>query len=564
MANPPQPNRPERVEADWRQSGGSDGQLRWLIEEQAGPSRGDATSYLRAAAHIDPYFRSRAIDELAVNRHRVPAPSFGFDLSAVLRECFAVRRRIASQAWAVLPALAVALILSPTGVVLGVALGLLASLLPSGGRLSTGKPGKGSMIATVAAAGIAAVLVLPSLFGMLGGFSGKALLAMLVVLVVTGITGYNLRLWTLRALTGKRGRPGPGSQVSGRHAALCDGLARKQSDRDVVYSSFGPFVGTGPRISEWSFAIELKPSAQHEADGRQPRPLSVPVIHAAIRNRLRDLGAGHEYPGDRLHRIDVQDYVFKPGVRPDSESAWLSGWERLAQTGTPRGEAGWPAEVDLAANERLRHFVVTRLGLWADEVVLTQFFRVSVQGGQLQVESQSFVLPPIAERFHAVDELVPPDSPGEQLAVAWYAVTHIGQVLTQSFAEPLRIALTAWNMRSQEDWYRKMRQERRPIDHSPRLSVRELAASAAYAQPFQEMDVSRLTAMVERRVHTAVLDCLRDHGYALGEYEARQDIQINNGIQISGGTVVGPMAAGRHARAAQTGKRNAGVTGETK
>jgi hypothetical protein len=38
-----------------------------------------------------------------VNQHRVPPPSFGFDLGVVLRECFAVRRGITLPAWVAVP-----------------------------------------------------------------------------------------------------------------------------------------------------------------------------------------------------------------------------------------------------------------------------------------------------------------------------------------------------------------------------------------------------------------------------------------------------------------------------
>ncbi|GGW71442.1 hypothetical protein [Streptomyces xantholiticus] len=60
------------------------------------------------------------------------------------------------------------------------------------------------------------------------------------------------------------------------------------------------------------------------------------------------------------------------------------------------------------------------------------------------MESLGFVLPPIAERFHVVDILVPPNRPEEQLAAAWYALTHVNRTLMQTLSEPVRIAYTAW------------------------------------------------------------------------------------------------------------------------
>ena len=70
--------------------------LRQLVRSQAGNRPGGRTDYLRGAAHLDRWFRDAVIKELAENPHRLPPPSFGMDLAAVLKECFLARREVAS------------------------------------------------------------------------------------------------------------------------------------------------------------------------------------------------------------------------------------------------------------------------------------------------------------------------------------------------------------------------------------------------------------------------------------------------------------------------------------
>ncbi|WP_157855888.1 hypothetical protein [Streptomyces aureocirculatus] len=525
--------------------------MRQLIDVEAGPQSGNATAYLRAAAHLDQIFRSRTIKELAVHRHRVPPPSFGFDLSQVLRECFAVRQTIALQAWFVVPAIVVAGVLSPSGMLVAFVISTFVQLLSPSSRLGWGGGQRSSRSALVPLQTVAAVVLLIGvglavLFG--SALTGEVLGAALLVLGTLALTGYVQRLWTLRALTTRQNHE---TNLSQAGADRCKDLGLLDDRRDIVYAAFGPFVGAGVLISDWSFAIELVPS-ESLTEGQEVKPLSVPELHAAVKAELRALGAGPDYPGDRLNEIEVKDFIFKPGLRWDSRTAHSSGWQRFSGAGQDDSITGWSNEVDLAANERLRHFVAVRIGCWEEEVVISLFFRVFVKGEQLQVESVGFVLLPIDSRFHVVDTLVPPDRLEEKLVAAWYAFTNMNRTLGQSISEPWRMMGTAWQVRRNEKWQSMMRDQGRPVDHGPRFSVREAAASKVFSHPFQEMDVARLTAMVERRVHTALLNCLRAGGYTLGEYETRQDIQINNGIQISGGTVSGPIAAGSRARAQQS------------
>src|ERR1700761_5965882 len=84
----PDPGAQPDAELDARLDAALDGGF----EAQAGHRGGDATRHLRAAAHLDRWFRGAAIAELVENRYKIPAPSPGVDSALVLEECLTARR----------------------------------------------------------------------------------------------------------------------------------------------------------------------------------------------------------------------------------------------------------------------------------------------------------------------------------------------------------------------------------------------------------------------------------------------------------------------------------------
>ncbi|MFJ9611459.1 hypothetical protein ACIRS1_34480 [Kitasatospora sp. NPDC101176] len=563
--------------------------LQQLIQAQTGTPRGDATAYLRAGAHLDPAFRDAVIEELAEHPYRVPPPTPGVDLVAVLAECYAARRQAVARAVLVLLAAAVVPVLTVCAV-LAVAEGgpagaldpllriwLLQLALPlalvAAWLVRSGRPGRrrlGHWLAVGWALTSAAAIGWPWIAGLVAVWFAVAL------------AGHRRLELTLHDLgTGRAAAP---EDPDPAHQDLYRRLARQQADPDVVYSDYAPFVGAGIEVDHWSFADELVPdptagdpadfsagppagpSAGPSAGPDAARaPLTAPAVHARLRTELARLGAAGApaSPGDRLHGIAVDDLVFKSGKRlgpagdwcghgPGTAFAALAPYAARCAAALNRGlrdPAGWWVEsVDLAAEERLRHFLAVRVSGWHEEIVVTVFVRAQLQGGQLFLESRAFVLPPVARAYHAIDTATPATGAAEWTGLAAAALLSLPALVAGSAGVVRRAARSRRAAVRNAAWYARMCRENRLVDHGPALSVRELGAEPAYQQLFQEMDVQRYLKCVRARIVTAVQECLREHGYRTEGARALQNVVVNHGVQVHG-DVHGVVQSGESAAA---------------
>ncbi|MFJ4596820.1 MULTISPECIES: hypothetical protein [unclassified Kitasatospora] len=535
--------------------------LQQLIQAQTGAPRGDATAYLRAGAHLDPAFRDAVIEELAEHPYRVPPPTPGVDLAAVLKECYAARRQAVGRAVLVLLTAAVLPVLAVCGAVSLMASGqadvphaldvllrfwLLQLTVPlvfvAAWLIRSDRPRRrrtGNWLAVGCLLGAVEVL---------GWHWIAALLAVWFAVSLAGRRRLEQTLYELG--TGRAAAPEDPLRKN-----LYRRLARQQADPDVVYSDYAPFVGAGIEIDHWSFADDLLPDDPLPEAQAEPaataQALTVPAVHARLRTELARLGAADTpaYPGDRLHGIAVHDLVFKSGKRLGPAADWCghgpgTAFAALApyaahcaaalNGGGPDPEHWWVESVDLAAEERLRHYLAVRVAGWREEIVVTVFVRAQLQGGQLFLESRAFVLPPIARAYHAIDTAAPPADLGDWLGLCAASLAALPALVAGSVGVLRRAARSRRAVGRNALRYARMCRENRLVDHGPTLSVRELGAERAYQQLFQEMDVQRYVKCVRARIVSAVHDCLRDHGYRTDGAEQLQHVVINNGVQVHG------------------------------
>ncbi|MFE6050947.1 hypothetical protein ACFQ6N_09340 [Kitasatospora sp. NPDC056446] len=530
------------------------------------------------------------IEELAEHPYRVPAPTPGVDLGTVLKECFAARRQAVGRAVLVLLAAGAV----PAVVVLDL-LSLSASEPVSGPDAGSRAVG---LLVRVGLAYLGIPLVFVAAWLARSDRPGRrrlgTWLAVGCALVAGQVLGWAfvgglLAVWFLVALAGRVRLERTLHDLGAGRAAVPEDpvrqevyhrLAWQQAYPDVVYSDYAPFVGAGVQLDHWSFADELLPDPA-AAPAADPTPvLTVPVVHARLRAELARLGAASvpAYPGDRLHGITVDDLVFKSGKRLGPATDWCgygpgtafaalapyaersvtrpvpgtgspgtgspgtgspgtgsAGPAPAGPAGAPYGAAHWWADsVDLAAEERLRHYLAVRVEGWNAEVVVTVYVRAQLQGGQLFLESRAFVLPPVARAYHAIDTAAPPVDAGDWFGLAAAALASLPVLVAGSAGVLRRAARSRRAEVRNARRYVRMCRENRPVDHGPALSVRELGAEAAYQQLFQEMDVQRFVKAVRARIVSAVRDCLRDHGFRTDGAEVLQNVVINSGVQVHG------------------------------
>ncbi|RAG87456.1 hypothetical protein DN069_01060 [Streptacidiphilus pinicola] len=553
------------------------------VEEQAGPGGGQATRHLQAAAHLSRPFRRAVIAELVEERHRVPAPAPGTDIGAVLAECLRARRHHLWTALACFVVLLVGLAFDAVGTAF--ALGALLQVLLWGfgsravtwavvrlePRLDT--PWLRERVRRTVLAVFWALYAVELVFGVAiltklaqsdtagydgyDGYGGYAVtpqpsvggsLAVPVLLVVVwlliGAVSRYLQLGRLAEIGDPRSAEPPYQPPAGLRPVF-ERLRSGALEAETVFGAFQPFVGSGVLYDDWTLHTELRPA---EA-GVTATPLTVAEAHETITSWLRGLSFGADYPGDALHALTVRDRVFRSGLRVERSEAWHGSLSPVGPDGR-RGLAPDAVRVlDGAAHPRLRHYVEARAELWGGQVIVSTFVRVTLQGQQLYLEGLQYVLPPVAERYRAVDQALRPDGL-DLLRCLWQASTHLGRDLADNTLEVWSALGSALRGRWKERWRDRMLAHDRKVDQSPRVSVRELGADSHYEVLFQHLDAKRVWSAVAERTQAALLFVLKQHGYSTEQFEAVvQNIHINNGVQNYNSTVSGAQAAGRGARA---------------
>jgi hypothetical protein len=554
------------------------------FEGQAGHRGGDATRHLRAAAHLDRWFRAAAIAELVENRHRIPAPSPGVDAGLVLEECLLARRWAVTAACFDLAIGVAALIVSAWAVLYAIGLLILLALvvqcvrgIASSYRLN-GDSAKAALLrgALALVSGITAIVVATSLVlprihpaaGTAGAGRGSAgtsifVSALVILTLWTAVGAVHLgeRKQRLAALLLLPGGPAPLPVPGGEFPKLKKVFQRlhaRESEAETVYGGFNAFVGSGLEQTDerWSFAVELRPDPRSPHTSAEPAPLETPDLHDRIRQGLADLARGGLYPGDVLHRISVRDRLFRSGLHETGPEHWYGRFSRTDEAGHRRVLEPHAVDLlDLGAHERLRHYVEARVELWEQQVVASVFLRIHVQGRLLQMEGLPFVLPPVKAAYRRLDQVAPHEPKADTVSAVCSALIGMPGALLAAVAEPIAALASAYRGASRVRWHRRMTAAGLPVDYGSTVSLRELGAEMLYQQRFQPIDVYRFYMSVRKRVATVVLEALREHGLDTSEFEQFvQSININHRIQNYDSLVAGVQAAGPGAQASKAAK----------
>ncbi len=375
------------------------------------------------------------------------------------------------------------------------------------------------------------------------------------VLALLWLTGALWR-YRLRFLLGDRKGPLSGTAPSPdtghpRLKEVYATLRHQQTGPELLYRDHAPLTGLGELVeqAEWAVGFELVSAKDESGKERVPEPVNAAILHRAIAEGVRTLQGGHEYPKDRLHGISVTDRVFRPGLQWGPVGGWLGGMSLPdpAEPGAVVLDSRWASALGLCSHERLRHFLMIRIGSWNEEVVTTILVRATTQGHILYLEYQPYVLLPISEAYHAIDAFAPVSLFSDGVETLLEASWCLGRDMIAAFTETGRVVRSVARTVRNRARYRRLVRGEYPVDHAPGMSVRERGAADRYQNPFQYYDVDRFLATVQIRVITAVLDELKKCGYDVTALELQAQNVTNNinngGVQgINYGS--GPQAVG--------------------
>ncbi len=545
----------------------------------------DPTRYLCAAAYLNTHFTNTVIGELVAS-HRAVVPSCDIDLVPIIRHCLSARKMQLTRDVMLSIFLLAGLVLATIPTIGLLLLAFVFSMLP---RVSWTRRSMGGAflagVAIVVALGVIGALwfffailnaagngAIPH-FGPVatGGAIALVMIVLLVLLAGTLVIFYYSVFRTLSE------RLGPGALVGGFASADPSAEARiaevdaAQRGNVALYAVENPFIGAGRTGRVWSIATELK-RARHAADpGRWLRPehdeyVSIdPVeLHQVIRDRLLRLNDPGLPENERISALTVHDHIVGEGQRR-WESPLIDPVRRI-----PYSQASQQAIDALIRHPQagLRYYQrasVTDAGqaVWADgrevigrtdqEIIVSAFIYVAVEGRMFYLEFVPVTLAPIAQLYHIVDQL-PKITSGQFMAkvLLHTARSAFGDVLKA----PPRVVGTTLRIVAE---HRSFRDEAAAAgdyvfgDVGARFSVRELGAALSAHTYIQQLDAAKYTRIIERLITDTVFEFLDDKGADTTAYRNSVFAVINSGVVISGGTVNAPVVAGPHSSAHMQG-----------
>lgn len=556
----------------------------------------NATRYLCAAAYLNPLYANRVIGELIAS-HRAVAPSVDFDVVPVIRHCLQARRLtlIRDVVLSILILAGLVLFTGPTISALIIALGVAFLRSPVWRRRSFAV--KAAIVAGVLVVIGGAVVVLTifaAIAGVVSGFgstappgpvgaastAGSAIISAIVGLIVflalvagTEIVHTYVKYRTLTERLRPGAPPVAFSSGSPQTEARIAQVEAAQWGNVTLYDGENPFIGTGYISRAWSIAIELeraRPSGQASParpSGRRYVPIDAAELHRVIRERLVRLRDPGLPPNERISALEVADHIVGEGTRR-WEGPLIDPAVKI-----PYSHASQPAIDALIRHPQagLRYYQrvsVSDAGLavlsdgemviaGADqEVAVSAFVYVAVEGRMLYTEFVTTVLPPILVSYHVIDRM-PKVTSGRFLAkvITDAAGTMFGSLIRS----PVEVVRTLRLMRREQ---RSFAAEAAAYDDyvfadvGTRDSARELGASLQPRTYIQDLDVAKYTKIIERLLTDTVLDFLAEKGVDTTAYANSASTIVNAGV-LNYGNMSGPVAGGANSAFTQAAQQPA-------
>lgn len=320
------------------------------------------------------------------------------------------------------------------------------------------------------------------------------------------------------------------------------GVAEPDGRNVVISGGYTPFVGAGLDAGGWSFTVNLA----------QPDKEDAPVQAATV-------AALYEETAQAMARLDIAGLAVRDELFVDGRDVRMLGFL------TPDGPFQRPRDhVDAQQMARfvdnndpaVRHYKVIRMQLWGGEVVLSNLYRYVIQGGTLYVEARSLVLPPLAGKYLALQNLPLAPLAGEaakELGVSLLRAT-VAWVPVLLRAVPLVLGGLAEYLGRAERRRHKANcreiAENQLYNYGWNRSLRENWAGDNYSRYFQMMDKDFYGKVIAETLLDSLLKSLERRNISTAGLKQASTRIYNEGVMISGGTVqADSIAAGKGARA---------------
>ncbi|MFI5913111.1 hypothetical protein [Dactylosporangium sp. NPDC051541] len=573
----------------------------------------DTTRQLCAAAYLNDDFAYKIIGETTGDDQRSVPLSLGFDIEPVIRHAFRARRMLVVREAMLTSVIVTGLVLVPGATLAWLALAAGIRTLRRGWRGDSLRTRAGWALIALSPVLYCCVGWFSPLFllaspdrpdasatgrydttspaGDLPGRISELYNTSLVVLVValplilalaTLVVALIGRVRSLHTLT-RTLAPGtraplptlPNARIEQRVAWLA---AAQRGN--VSLHSRDPFIGAGRSELQWSMAVLLQGAAVRDGarhgnerftrETFDPRAISAVRLQQLIRDSLMRLQDPALPPHQRVPGVRLLDRIVAGGERGHGDPLIDPLHHTPLQGATP--------EVIAAITEQpqggIRHYLhvlvavegrdvrlrdgSVALPAQAQDVVISAFIHVAVEGGKLYIEFIRSVLPPVADEYRLVDRLRP--------AMGYLIARSLPSLLSDwlnSVAAPVRLTRHLRQIALHNYRVREAREDAklfRSYEHGARLCARELAAAGEVQTFLQSLDANKYLKLVERTVLSTVLDYLERSGVDTSEFRMQMTSVQTTTVFNGATTMHGPAAFGTNASAFQAAPQPTGAS----
>ena len=243
----------------------------------------------------------------------------------------------------------------------------------------------------------------------------------------------------------------------------------------IVYTGFGPFVGAGIDTGGWSFTVDISKPPEHQEGAVAPVPFKVEELYAVITVKLLNLN---------LDGLVVKDIFFVNGreIKEDREILQDIYGRPIQRLPSHR-----VSQYINGSDNRIRYYKWIRVHNWEQELVMSYFLRLSIQGKNMFVENKRFLLTPIQDKYRRIDELPHLNMFGTlRILLAAIVVGPVKAVFTPFI---MYARLDEWIKKFWKEWGRRRTiKESVQFDYGAGQGHRQTFSSGQYTHYFQTAD----------------------------------------------------------------------------
>jgi hypothetical protein len=308
--------------------------------------------------------------------------------------------------------------------------------------------------------------------------------------------------------------------------ARLEEVEKRRDGNLVVFSGHSAFIGSGKTKRYQRLLLDVSVGiAAEDGAPKAPYHFTSQDVHTAIVRAFGDKTG----LAKSLTNIRVHERLFVNGLHIQNNNRLLPDPLRPPPTSIAKELL---VEAALHPTPEARTYVCVEMPGWHGQLVLTLFIRAVHTGDSLYIDWTFQVLPPLQERFLAVDRLYELSRYSQVRASLQLGLRETIPALLRSPHQ----ALKTWRRPHIASRYQSQQSHTIKkgyiFDYGAQESIREDACGTRRQHYFLARDETMYMLIAERTLTRAVENFLTDHNVDLGQFKEQVKVIFDNSINV--------------------------------